>query len=171
VGVGADRGTIVFDPHSCFACGSLNANGLKLDLHFDADRCWTELALPERFQGWDGIAHGGILATILDEVMAWSLVDRDNWGVTARLNVQFRRPVAVGTPLRAEGWITASRRRVIATAGSITDRDSGEVLATADGTYVAAPEERKRALKARYGYRRVPPDRVPPEREPAEVPR
>ncbi len=150
----ADR--IVFDPHNCFACGSLNTHGLQLDLHFEADRCWTELAMPERFQGWDGIAHGGILATILDEVMAWSLVERDNWGLTARLNVQFKRPVPVGARIRAEGWVTDTRRRLIETAATIADAATGNVLATADGTYMAAPDDRKRELKARYGYRRVP---------------
>ena len=151
-----ETGTIAFDPHNCFACGSLNANGLHLDLHFEADRCWTALAIPERFQGWDDIAHGGIVSTILDEVMAWSLVDRDNWGLTARLNVQFKRPVPLGRPVRAEGWITASRRRLIETAATIVDTATGEVLATARGTYIAAPDDRKQELKARYGFRRVP---------------
>ncbi|HEV8547305.1 MAG TPA: hypothetical protein VGQ64_13500, partial [Candidatus Limnocylindrales bacterium] len=72
-----------FEPHNCFACGALNTHGLHLELHVDGERCWTDLALPSRFQGWDEIAHGGIVATILDEVMAWSLVDHDNWGLTA----------------------------------------------------------------------------------------
>jgi acyl-coenzyme A thioesterase PaaI-like protein len=152
----AETGTVTFDPHNCFACGSLNAHGLQLDLHFEADRCWTELAIPERFQGWDEIAHGGIVSTILDEVMAWSLVDRDNWGLTARLNVQFKRPVPLGRTIRADGWITDTRRRLIDTAATIVDAATGEILATADGTYVAAPDDRKRELKARYGFRRVP---------------
>ena len=66
-------------PHHCFACGTLNTNGLGLDLHVERGRSWVELTYEERFQGWDGIAHGGILATILDEVMAWALVGEDNW--------------------------------------------------------------------------------------------
>ena len=74
-----------FAPHHCFACGTLNTHGLQLDLHIEEGRSWTELRLDERFQGWEAIAHGGIVCTILDEVMAWSLVGADNWGVTARL--------------------------------------------------------------------------------------
>ena len=62
-------------PHHCFACGTLNIHGLHLELHVEDGRCWTELTLPERFEGWEGIAHGGIVCTILDEVMAWALVD------------------------------------------------------------------------------------------------
>jgi len=142
-----------FEPHNCFACGTLNTGGLHLDLHVDGERCWTDLEIPERFQGWDEIAHGGIVATILDEVMAWSLVDADNWGLTARLSIAFKRPVPLGRPIHAEGWITESRRRVITTAGRMVAGGSGEVLATAEALYVAATDDRKRELKERYGYR------------------
>lgn len=142
-----------FEPHNCFACGALNAHGLHLELHVDGERCWTDLSIPDRFQGWDEIAHGGIVATILDEVMAWSLVDHDNWGLTARMTVDFKRPVPLGRPIHAEGWVTEVRRRVITTEGRIVDTDTGQVLATAEATYVAAPDERKKELKERYGYR------------------
>ena len=144
-----------FEPHNCFACGSLNTNGLQLDLHVDGERCWTTIELAGRFQGWDGIAHGGIVCTLLDEVMAWSLVDHDNWGLTARLSVDFKRPVPLETPIRAEGWVTQSRRRLITTAGRVVDPATDAILATAEATYVAAPEERKRELKERYGFRLV----------------
>ena len=144
-----------FEPHNCFACGTLNAGGLQLALHVDGARCWTRLAIPTRFQGWNDIAHGGIVATILDEVMAWSLVDHDNWGLTARMTVDFKRPVPLEQPILAEGWVTEARRRLITTAGRILDPDAGTVLATAVATYVAAPDERKRELKQRYGYRPV----------------
>jgi acyl-coenzyme A thioesterase PaaI-like protein len=142
-----------FEPHRCFACGSLNAQGLQLELHAEAGRCWTDLAIPARFQGWDDIAHGGIVSTILDEVMAWSLVDHDIWGVTARLAVDFKRPVPLGRPVHAEGWVVEARRRVFRTAARMIDMADGTVLAQAEATYVAAPEERKRELKRRYGYR------------------
>ena len=142
-----------FEPHNCFACGTLNTHGLQLQLHLGSARSWTVFDLDRRFEGWEGIAHGGILCTILDEVMAWALVAEDNWGVTARMSVDFRKPVPVGTPIRAEGWITRSRRRIVETAGHIVDAESGAELATAVGTYVAADEARKGELRARYGFR------------------
>jgi acyl-coenzyme A thioesterase PaaI-like protein len=138
-----------FAAHNCFACGTLNTNGLGLVLHIEPEQCWTELELDRRFEGWDGIAHGGITATILDEVMAWSLVGSDNWGVTARLAVEFRRPVPIGTPLRAVGWITKARRRVVDTAARLVE------VATATGVYVAADATRKREIQERYGFRRL----------------
>jgi acyl-coenzyme A thioesterase PaaI-like protein len=143
-------------PHRCFACGSLNEHGIHLELHVAEDRCWTDVSLPDRFQGWDGIAHGGIVCTILDEVMAWSLAATDNWGLTARMAVEFKRPIRIGTPIRAEGWISASSRRIHETAARIVDPASGDVLATATGTYVAADAARKAELQARYRFRLVP---------------
>jgi len=144
--------TFEFEPHNCFACGTLNEHGLRLELHLGERRSWTELTLDERFEGWVGIAHGGIVATILDEVMAWSLVAEDNWGVTARMSIDYRRPIPVGTPVRAEGWIVRARKRIVETAAHIVNPD-GVALATATGTYVAADATRKRELQARYGYR------------------
>jgi uncharacterized protein (TIGR00369 family) len=144
---------IEVEPHNCFACGELNEHGLHLDLHVDGERCWTELTLEDRFQGWDDIAHGGIVCTLLDEVMAWSLASTDNWGLTARMSVDFRKPVRLGRRIRAEGWPTANRRRIIDTAARLVDAETGDVLATSTGTYVAADADRKRQLQARYRFR------------------
>jgi uncharacterized protein (TIGR00369 family) len=141
-----------FAPHNCFACGTLNTHGLQLELHLESARSWTELRLDRRFEGWEGIAHGGILSAILDEVMAWALVAEDNWGVTARMAVDFRKPVTIGTPIRADGWIVRSRRRVVETAGRIVDVATGMELAAATGTYVAADAARKQELRERYGF-------------------
>jgi uncharacterized protein (TIGR00369 family) len=145
-----------FSPHNCFACGTLNTQGLGLVLHVELGRSWTELTLQPAFEGWEGIAHGGIICTILDEVMAWALVGADNWGVTARMSIDFRRPVPVGRRIRAEGSIARMRRRIVETTARLIDAETGEVLATATGTYVAAGEARKRELRERYGYRLLP---------------
>ena len=142
-----------FEPHRCFACGELNESGLRLTLHADATGCWTELTLEPQFQGWDAVAHGGIVTTLLDEVMAWSVIGRDTWGVTARLAIAFKRPVPIGQPIRAEGWVTADRRRTFHTAGRVLDAATGAVLATGEGVFVAAPPERLEELKARYRLR------------------
>ena len=154
--IGAGAGSqFEFRPHNCFACGSLNAHGLQLVLHVEHARAWTELALDRRFEGWEGIVHGGILCTILDEVMAWSLVATDNWGLTARMTLSFVKPVLVGRPIRAEGTILRVRRRLHETTSRIVDLETGVTLATGEGTYVAADEARKRELQERYLYRTV----------------
>jgi uncharacterized protein (TIGR00369 family) len=150
------EGAFEFEPHHCFACGELNEHGLHLQLHTSPVGSWTELTLATAFQGWDSVAHGGIVCTLLDEVMAWSVIGRGTWGVTARLNVAFRRPIRTGAPIRAEGWVVEQHRRAARTAGRVVDAGDGEVLATAEGTFVAVPNEQLERLKARYGMRRVP---------------
>jgi len=172
----SDVARFEFAPHNCFACGTLNTGGLGLTMHVEVGRSWTELTLDRRFEGWEGIAHGGILCTILDEVMAWALVGEDNWGVTARMSVEFRKPVQIGRPIRAEGWTTLSRRRIADTAGRIVDVEDGTVLAESQGRYVAASDARKRQLRTDYQFRVMPasnratPDSVdgpPSSEEPA----
>jgi acyl-coenzyme A thioesterase PaaI-like protein len=144
-----------FEPHHCFACGELNEHGLHLVLHTDPTGSWTETTLDPRFQGWDQVAHGGIACTILDEVMAWAVIGRGTWGVTARLNAAFRRPIPTGRPIRVRGWVVQEDRRAHRTAGEVVDAESGEVLATAEGTFVSVPAQQLERLKARYGMRRV----------------
>jgi uncharacterized protein (TIGR00369 family) len=146
-----------FEPHRCFACGELNEHGLRLELHTDAGGCTTRLTLDPRFQGWEGVVHGGILATILDEVMAWSVIGRGTWGVTARMSIDFRRPVPVGRAIRAEGEVGEANRRIFRTTGRILDEETGETLAAAEGTYVAAPPDRLAELQARYRFRPADP--------------
>ena len=143
----------MLEPHNCFACGSLNVHGLHLELHASDDTCWTELELDRRFEGWEGIAHGGIVCTILDEVMAWALVDHDLWGVTARMSVDFKRPVPIGRRIRGEGRVVDTRRRVVYAEGQITDVLDGTLLARAEATFVGATDSRKQELKERYGFR------------------
>ena len=148
------EGAFEFDPHRCFACGELNEQGLHLAIHTDPNGSWVETTLEPRFQGWEAVAHGGIVCTLLDEVMAWSVIGRGTWGVTARLNVAFRRPIPVGRAIRAEGWVVDGNRRAHRTAGQVLDAETGEVLATAEGTFMAVPPGDVERLKARYGMRR-----------------
>jgi uncharacterized protein (TIGR00369 family) len=151
-------------PHNCFACGTLNTHGLHLELHAGDDRCWVEITLADRFEGWEGIAHGGIVCTLLDEVMAWAVVDHDIWGVTARMQVDFRKPVPIGRAIRAEGRVTGVRRRIVETEGAVVDLADGTVLARARATYVGASEARKAELKARYGFVLGAPEGATPGR-------
>jgi acyl-coenzyme A thioesterase PaaI-like protein len=144
-----------FEPHRCFACGELNEQGLHLQIHTDPEHAWTELSLEPRFQGWDSVAHGGIVCTILDEVMAWSVIGRGTWGVTARLNVALRRPVPTGRTIRARGWVVEEHRRACRTAAELVDVESRELLATAEGTFIAIPDDQLAGLRARYGMRRL----------------
>ena len=153
VRIGGQR--IELAPHHCFACGTLNTHGLHLELHAAGDVCWVEVTLSDRFQGWEGMAHGGIVATLLDEVMAWALVDHDLWGVTARMSIEYKRPVPIGRPVRAEGRVVGVRRRLVDAEGVVLDAADRTVLARGTATFVGASAARKEELKARYAFRLV----------------
>jgi uncharacterized protein (TIGR00369 family) len=148
-------GAFEFEPHHCFACGELNAHGMHLDLHTSPAGSWTETVVEAAFQGWEAVAHGGIVCTILDEVMAWAVIGQGTWGVTARLNAAFRKPIRTGMPVRAEGWVVQQDRRAVRAEGRIIALGSGDVLATGESTFIAVPPDQLERLKARYGMRRI----------------
>jgi uncharacterized protein (TIGR00369 family) len=148
-------GAFEFEPHRCFACGELNEQGMQLAIHTSPGGSWAETTLEPRFQGWEAVAHGGIVCTLLDEVMAWAVIGRGTWGVTARLNVTFRRPIPVGRAIRAEGWVVDENRRAHRAEGRVIDATTQEVLASGESTFVAVPPNEVERLKARYGMRRL----------------
>jgi uncharacterized protein (TIGR00369 family) len=93
---------------SCFVCGRDNPVGLKLkwDQHPEAGELRATVVIPEHFNGYPGVAHGGIVAAVLDETAGRTiLIDGgfDDLMVTAKLEVVYRRPTPTGVPLEAVG--------------------------------------------------------------------
>lgn len=130
-------GDIPFDDGNCFACGP--ANPIGLHLHFDrADtegvRCNALLAA--QFQGWRGIAHGGIVMALLDEAMAHAAGFAGHRGVTASVSVRFRKPVPLERPIEIVGRVTWQRRNVLGVEAKISD-EAGTLLAEAEGSFVS----------------------------------
>ena len=148
--VRAAGSTFEFSPHNCFACGTLNTHGMQLELHIEPGRSWTELTLEPRFEGWEGIAHGGIVCTVLDEVMAWAPSSDDAWAVTAEMTIRYRSPATPGEELRAIGRVVGQRRRIYTVTGEVRGAD-GRVIAEGSGKYLGAAPSDKVALKERYG--------------------
>ncbi|HWR37909.1 MAG TPA: PaaI family thioesterase [Patescibacteria group bacterium] len=87
----------------CFACGPANPIGLKLEFQEMQDTYCAKFVAGPEHQGYDGIVHGGIVSTLLDEVMARYIFVKGVNAVTARLEVRFRQP----TPIAQELTITA----------------------------------------------------------------
>ncbi len=120
------------DRDACFACGRQNTDGLKLPMVADNEGARFAYVIPEKYQGWHGIAHGGIVATLLDELMAWAVRPRGYSTVTAEMTVRYRKPVPVGREILGFGWITSEEGRLIYTRSRLTDA-AGVVLAEATG--------------------------------------
>ncbi|MFZ2961512.1 MAG: hotdog domain-containing protein [Candidatus Ozemobacteraceae bacterium] len=128
--------TLIDDRH-CFVCGMRNPGGLGLKFQFsEGPTCTTTWISSAKYQGYAGIVHGGILSTILDEVMAQALISSGNRVVTAEMKVFFRHPAPVGIPLVITGKRTGGRRRLHLTSGEIRSHD-GTLLAEAEGRYSA----------------------------------
>ena len=95
---------------TCFVCGRENNAGLKITWfnNPDSNQVEADVTIPEKFNGYPGIAHGGIVAAILDETAGRAVMldgDFDNLFVTLRLNLTFRKPTPTDTPLKAVGRI------------------------------------------------------------------
>src|ERR1700693_1843492 len=121
----------------CFGCGGANARGMKLTFvqDDDAKRIRGEFRLGAEYQGGPGFIHGGIIATVLDEVMGKVNRFRGVRAVTAELVVEYLKPVSVNENLVVEGYEVEKSGRNLHHVGVIRHQ-SGEVLARGRGRFV-----------------------------------
>jgi len=132
--------TIRLEPNptnQCFGCGGNNAGGMKLTFEQDNvnRRIVGRFVLGERYQGGGGMAHGGIIALLLDEAMGKVCRFREVRAVTAELSVEFLKPVAVDREIVVEGRETEMNGRNLFLAGEIRN-ENGDVLARGKGRFV-----------------------------------
>jgi len=129
----------------CFICGLQNPIGLKLAFYQDAeaDQVRAEITVPDEYQGYPGVVHGGIVSAILDEVAGRAIMLRrsdDDLMATLRLTVRFRRPTPTETPLTAVGWVERTSGVGARVAGEIRTPD-GTVTAECDAVLADVPEQ------------------------------
>jgi acyl-coenzyme A thioesterase PaaI-like protein len=113
------------------------------------DRVLAEVTLGRPHMGWDRIAHGGVVSTVLDEVMAWAVIALERvYFVTRSMTVTYRRPVPLEVPLVAEGWLLGrDPPRSCTTAARLLD-PAGELLAEAKAEMVYLAKDRLGVLSA-----------------------
>ena len=122
----------------CFVCGDKNPDGLRIPFYYDGDRAVADYVASGKFQGYPGVFHGGLVATLLDEIMAKAVLARQRYCMTAEMSVRYKQAVPVGEKLQLVGWVTAARGRLLETQGEIRGA-GGLVYATATGKYLEAP--------------------------------
>jgi uncharacterized protein (TIGR00369 family) len=120
---------------SCFVCGENNPNGLRLSFEIDPERqtLKTTFVANPTFQGWDGIVHGGIISTLLDEAMAKLSYELGYNTVTVSLEIRFKKPAPILEPLLVYGEITEVSKRLVRAKARITKED-GTILAEGKST-------------------------------------
>lgn len=119
------------DLAGCFACGTDNPNGIRLRFRFEDGRAVAETTCRPGWVSWNGLIHGGILTTMMDEAMGWAVAPDGFTGLTARLSTRLLLPLVPGQPLVVRAWVERWRRRVARTAAE---------LVTPGGTPVATAE-------------------------------
>jgi uncharacterized protein (TIGR00369 family) len=143
----------------CFLCGRQNPVGLKLDFYEDreAEQVRVEFVVPDEYQGYPGVVHGGIVAAILDETAGRAVMVRgsdEDLFATLRLTVRYRRPTPTGTPLIAVGWVERMGGMGARVAGEIRLPD-GTVTAECEATVASVPEEFRTGWEEEKQYWKV----------------
>ena len=118
----------------CFVCGKNNEFGLKLGFELVDNKLFSDVVFDERFQGFKNIIHGGIVATVLDEMMV-NLAFRLGYNaVTAELKIRLKRPAIAGKKYSFSGEITGEKKKIMYAEAKCFD-DEG-LVAEASGILV-----------------------------------
>ncbi len=123
---------------NCFVCGRDNVNGLGLSFYeVGPDEVMAEVVIPSHFEGYPGIVHGGIVATMLDEIAerAAMIGEHTRFRLTAKLEIRYRQPVPIEQLLRLRGIVIRKSGRIAHTHCELTLPD-GTVAAEADAVLV-----------------------------------
>ncbi|MDU2063594.1 MAG: PaaI family thioesterase [Sporomusaceae bacterium] len=124
----------------CFACGRQNPIGLHLEFTEEDNVYKTIFVGQKEHQGYDGILHGGIISTLLDEATARYIYAKGMKALTARLEVRFRAPTPIGEPLTVTGRIVKVKGKMYELLGKIQLAD-GTVTAEGKTTVIVLKDE------------------------------
>ena len=123
------------DNARCFVCGPGNPEGLRLEFRMDKGRgeAEAEVIFPERYQGWEGVVHGGLLATVLDEAMIKAAWGKGLRCVTGEMTVRYMKPARTPVAYRVIGRVTGDKKDKMVFAESEIIGADGESVARATG--------------------------------------
>ena len=123
--------------HSCFVCGESNPLGLNLRFETDGHSVQTRFTPRPEHIGFKQVVHGGLIATVLDEIMVWAcLAQTKRLAYCAELTVRFQNPLRPGEETIVTAELAANRRDKIFEVKSEVKDSSGKILATATGKYI-----------------------------------
>jgi acyl-coenzyme A thioesterase PaaI-like protein len=127
----------------CFICGRKNPHGLYMSFYDDGDKTVSSrYTVPEMYQGYPGVVHGGVVAAMLDEVVGRVAMigDPHHFMMSVKLEIKYRHPVPTETPLKIIGRIERLRGRLGKAVGEVILPD-GTVAAEAAMTLADVPAE------------------------------
>jgi acyl-coenzyme A thioesterase PaaI-like protein len=134
---------------SCFVCGIDNPYGLKLQFYSKSPgTVLCDHIVPEQFSGYPGTVHGGIIASMMDELLGRVFIGESGtprFMYTARLTIHYRKPVPIGQPLHMEAIAVKDKKRIAESKGSLYG-PGNELLVEAEGILVNIPPEKLEEL-------------------------
>jgi acyl-coenzyme A thioesterase PaaI-like protein len=129
----------------CIVCGPEHPRGLRIRYELDSGGAVTADWTPtSEWEGFQGIVHGGIVSTVLDEAMAKAVAASRCEALTGELRVRFRRHVEAGEELRIRGWIVERRKRLITAEATLTDSGGSERAHAWAAFLTLGPEQKNR---------------------------
>jgi uncharacterized protein (TIGR00369 family) len=136
--------------YNCFGCSPANEIGLHLEFWEDGNEVLAKWMPDKKYEGWMGVLHGGIQATLLDEVAAWIVfIKLKTSGVTAEMNISYKKPVyLLKGEISVRGKLISTEKRLAKLECTLFDGNN-EACATATVTYFCFPEE---IARAKYNY-------------------
>lgn len=131
----------------CIVCGRANAIGLRLAFACGPDGASADWQVDERYQGYDGVTHGGIVMAILDDAMWYAAYGQGALTLTAEATVRYHAPVLRGQTVTATGQARRIRGRLWECTAELRAA-GGQRLASASGRFLEVPPDRAAALSA-----------------------
>ncbi len=125
----------LIDDNYCFVCGKRNPTGLRLDFSFNGKIIRTEFIPQKEHQGYFNIVHGGIISTLLDEVMVKLAIALGMPAVTAQMNIRLRKPLNVGQKITVEAEILKEGKKLLESYAKAVTEDN-VLIADAKGKLI-----------------------------------
>lgn len=124
------------DANNCFVCGPGNPIGLQLEFRLEDDVCRSTFTPGRNHCGYDGVTHGGIIFSALDDVMANWLFLKGLKAFTAKCDMRWRQPLPIGTTVSLEGHCLKQRARLTQMKGLMIRDDTSEIVAECEASFM-----------------------------------
>ncbi len=134
----SDANSFRTDANTCFVCGPGNPDGLQLEFRIEDDVCVSEFTPGPNHCGYDGVTHGGLIFSALDDVMANWIFLKGVRAYTAKCEIRYKAPLPTGTKVTLRGECLKQKSRLVQMRGVMTRADNGEIVAETEAAFMKA---------------------------------
>lgn len=118
----------------CFGCSDRNPVGLHLEFYDYGDYVESEWIANKNYEGWHGVLHGGIVATLLDEIGGWVIISKvGRAGMTVELNVRYHKKISTDEKIYIQGKLIEHKKNIAFIESKIIQ--NGEIKASGMSKY------------------------------------